>query len=206
MTADNNRVIALAGVFQAAFLASQIANSGSTNSEAMLTSIESLFKIDADSAEDVFGGTQNLRCGLHYLYAQLGLKQSENIEITQYVIALLHLERKLEKNPEMQKKIYDEICISKNRLDHFHSLHENIIAQLADIYSSTISTLRPRIMIQGNPLHLQNNSNASQIRALLLAGIRSAMLWRQCGGGRFQIIMGRKKLALKAQQMLAELS
>lgn len=206
MKTDRDRVIALAGVFQAAFLASQIANTGSANSSEMETSIDSLFKIDADSVDEVYSGVENLRCGLHHLYAQLGLKQSENIEVTQYVIALLHLEKKLRKKPEMQKKIYDEICISQVRLDHFPSHHVNIIAQLADIYSNTISTLRPRIMIQGNPIHLQNNTNANQIRALLLAGIRSAMLWRQCGGGRFQIILGRKKLALKAQQLLADVS
>jgi len=126
--------------------------------------------------------------------------------VSQYVITLLHLESKLEKHPELLKKIHDGICTTQARLEHFPSLHENIIAQLAQIYSDTISTLRPRIMIQGNPLYLQDNTNASRIRALLLAGIRSAMLWRQCGGGRFKIILGRKKLALEAQRLLAELT
>ena len=70
----------------------------------------------------------------------------------------------------------------------------NILAGLADIYSTTISTLSPRIMVRGEPLHLQNPENINRIRALLLAGIRSAMLWRQCGGRRLQILLGRKRL------------
>jgi high frequency lysogenization protein len=44
--------------------------------------------------------------------------------------------------------------------------------------------LSPRIMVNGDPAHLNNPENANRIRALLLAGIRAAMLWRQSGGGR----------------------
>ena len=39
-------------------------------------------------------------------------------------------------------------------------------------------------------VELQSN----KIRSLLLAGIRSAMLWRQCGGKRWQILLGRKRM------------
>ncbi len=205
MKTDKDRVIALAGVYQAAHLASQIANTGTADTETTQTCIDSLFKIDADSVEEVFGGVDKVRFGLDLLFKQLGLKQNKDIEVSRYVITLLHLENKLQKHPDLLSKIHTDICTSQDRLEHFHSLHENIIAQLAEIYSDTISTLRPRIMIQGNPIHLQNSCNASRIRALLLAGIRSAMLWRQCGGGRFKIILGRKKLAIEAQRLLADL-
>ncbi len=42
--------------------------------------------------------------------------------------------------------------------------------------------------------HLQQTDNAAKIRALLLAGIRSARLWRQLGGHRWQLIFSRRKL------------
>ncbi|MCP4993969.1 MAG: lysogenization regulator HflD, partial [Gammaproteobacteria bacterium] len=76
----------------------------------------------------------------------------------------------------------------------FPMLHQNILGQLADIYSQTLSTMQPRIMVNGEPLHLQNSDNTNYIRSLLLAGIRSAMLWHQCGGKRLQIIMSRQKI------------
>lgn len=42
--------------------------------------------------------------------------------------------------------------------------------------------------------HLQDSRNADKVRALLLAGIRSAMLWRQLGGRRWQLLFSRRKL------------
>lgn len=202
MKSDRDRCIALAGVFQAAHMAASIAEQGMTDSSALEASIHSLFKIDAESVEGVYGGLQGVESGLRLIQQQLGEKRTDNVLVTQYVIALLHLERKLSKNSAMQQQIQAGIRSAEERIAHFHLLHPNIIAQLADIYTQTISTLKPRIMVKGEPLHLQNPDNVNRIRALLLAGIRSAMLWRQCGGSRWQVIMGRKRVAEQARRLL----
>mgnify|MGYP002713114640 FL=1 len=202
MKSDRERCIALAGVFQAASLAAQVAEQGMADSRAMEASIHSLFKIDAESVEDVFGGLEGIDTGLRLIQRQLGEKRADNVRVTQYVISLLHLERKLSKKPTMLKQIREGIELATSRSEHFHQLHSNIIAQLADIYSNTVSQLQPRIMVQGEPLHLQNSENVNRIRALLLAGIRSALLWRQCGGNRWQILLKRKQLAAEARRLL----
>lgn len=202
MKSDRDRCIALAGVFQAANMAAKIAEQGIVDTQSMEASIHSLFEIDADSVDSVYGGLQGVESGLRLIQQQLGEKRSDNVLVTQYVIALLHLERKLSKNRAMQQQIQEGIRSAEARIAHFHLLHTNIIAQLADIYTQTISTLKPRIMVKGEPLHLQNPDNVNRIRALLLAGIRSAMLWRQCDGGRWQVIMGRKKIAEQARRLL----
>lgn len=202
MKSDRARCIALAGVFQAAHLATQIAEQGIADTRAMEASIHSLFKIDANSVEDVYAGLEGIDTGLRLIQRQLGEKRADNIRVTQYVITLLHLERKLSRNPAMQEQIREGIELATGRIEHFHQLHTNIIAQLADIYSNSISNLQPRIMVQGDPLHLQNSENINRIRALLLAGIRAAMLWRQCGGNRWQIILKRKRLAEQARRLL----
>ena len=202
MKSDRERCIALAGVFQAASLAAQVAEQGMADSRAMEASIHSLFKIDAESAEDVFGGLEGIDTGLRLIQRQLGEKRADNVRVTQYVISLLHLERKLSKKPAMLKQIREGIELATSRSEHFHQLHSNIIAQLADIYSNTVSQLQPRIMVQGEPLHLQNSENVNRIRALLLAGIRSALLWRQCGGNRWQILLKRTQLAAEDRRLL----
>lgn len=202
MKSNKDRCVALAGVFQAASMAAQMAETGTAESEHMEASIRSLFKINADSVEDVYGGLRGVELGLRLIQRQLGEKQTDNVMVNQYVIALLHLEGKLRKNPAMLEQIKEGIQLADRRMDHYPLLHANIIAQLADIYSNSISTLKPRIMVQGDPLHLQNPDNVNRIRALLLSGIRSAMLWRQCGGGRFQVIFNRKKLAEEARRLL----
>jgi high frequency lysogenization protein len=60
-------------------------------------------------------------------------------------------------------------------------------------------------MISGEQPYLDNEHNASKVRALLLAGIRSAVLWRQCGGSRWQILLGRKKYVIACDRLLAEI-
>jgi len=65
------RVIALAGLFQAVALVRTVAVRGGADPFAMQPSLASIFKIDADSPADVFGGVGNLRPGLETLIAQL---------------------------------------------------------------------------------------------------------------------------------------
>ena len=66
------RVIALAGVFQALALVRAIALRGGCDASAARQSLASIFRIDADTPADVFGGVGNLRLGLETLIAQLG--------------------------------------------------------------------------------------------------------------------------------------
>ena len=53
----------------------------------------------------------------------------------------------------------------------------------------------------GDPNVLQREENAARVRALLLAGIRSAVLWRQTGGRRWQLIFRRRKVATIAREL-----
>ena len=88
--------------------------------------------------------------------------------------------------------------------EHFGLLHENIFANLGEIYQNTISTLQPRIMINGDQDYLSRTETANKIRACILAGIRSAILWRQCGGTRWKFIFYRKKIQAELQILLKQ--
>lgn len=203
MYTDNDRVIALAGVYQAAQLTQQIARRGMADTDAMSASIESLFKVDSTDVIDVYGGLAGVEGGLCLLRDQLSGSDRRDVELTRYAITLIQLEQKLSKHPARLAEISKEIQEATRRLQHFSVLHSNILAQLAAVYKQNISTLQPKIMVKGEPPHLQNPDNINKIRALLLAGIRSAMLWRQVGGLRRQIIFSRKKLINIAQRLLA---
>ena len=199
---NRDRIIALAGIYQAACLTQQIARSGVMDSAAGEISISSLFALNPESVEAVYGGTWGIKTGLKKLYWQLQGGDERDVELTRYVIALMELERKLSKKPEMLQKIGQELEACKERQSHFHLLHSNILAQIAALYAETISTIKPQIMVQGEPIHLQNPDNANKIRAMLLAGIRSAMLWRQVGGKRRWVIFARKRMLEEVKQLL----
>ena len=202
MYTDNDRVMALAGVYQAAWLTQQVARRGVADTEAITASLESLFKIDADDVESIFGGVSGVSLGLRKLHRQLSGSEPRDLELTRYIVALMHLERKLAKQPSLLQRIADEIADATRRRDHFSLLHPNTLAHLADTYKQTVSTLAPKIIVKGEPLHLQNPDNTNRIRALLLAGIRAAMLWRQVGGSRTQVFFRGKIQAALAKGLL----
>jgi len=58
-------------------------------------------------------------------------------------------------------------------------------------------------MVQGKPEYLNTPTNANRIRALLLAGMRAAVLWRQLGGNRLKLLWTRRGIVERAEALLA---
>jgi high frequency lysogenization protein len=202
---DSDRVIALSGVFQAAGLVQQVARKGLISTEKISTSINSLFQLDANSVVDVYGSLDNIAPGLKLAYKQLSANDSRDDELTRYVLSLIQLERKLSKHRHRLEKIRSGITETAARLVHFPATHSNILGVLADIYAENVSTLKPRIMVSGETVYLRNSDNVNRIRALLLSGIRSAMLWRQIGGRRRQLLFSRSRYVDNCKLLLDEL-
>jgi len=203
-----DRTIALAAIFQAAHLVQQLANTGTIDEQDLETCIHSLFHIDVDNAGDAYGGHSKLHTGLNTLIEQLGGKsalsvgnQPKNLYITKYSACIVMLERRLVKNPDMLKTISDGIERASSQMEHFSILHDNVIASLAHIYSQTISNLKPRIMVHGEHIYISNPNHANRIRALLLSAIRAAVLWRQCGGTRWQLLLQRRSIMEEAKRL-----
>lgn len=197
-----NRATAMAALFQCAELVRQIAWEGSADPRAFETSIRSIFTLDASSIEEIYGDIAQLRLGFTMLEQQLGQESSRrDLELTRYVITLLHLERRLRRRGDLVEAIQDGIQASEKQLEFFDLTHDNIIARLADVYQNTISVMGPRIIVQGDQGYLSIPENAARIRALLLAGVRAAVLWRQAGGTRWNLIFGRNKLVAAARRL-----
>jgi high frequency lysogenization protein len=202
---DRERVIALAGLVQALQLVQQVAYARPRDTDALEASIGSIFKLDADSAEDVYGGLEGLRLGLRLLIRQLGgTEERPDLELTRYAVSIVHLERKLNAKPELLQRLRTGIELALAQADHFSLVHENVIANLADSYKNTVSSLTPRVMVNGDPRQLHQPEAANWIRALLLAAMRAAVLWRQAGGSRWRLLLGRKALVRAAEGLVEE--
>lgn len=199
-----DRTLALGALFQSAWLVDQVARTGVLPQAEYETCIGSLFEFSPASTEAVFGSRHEIRRGLQTLLEQMEANaDTRNLYVMRYVAGLIQLERKLNANKAMLEQVGEELQGTGHQLRHFGQTHPNVIARLADIYSNTISTLQPRIMVSGENNHLQKQENANKVRALLLAGIRAAVLWRQCGGNRWQLLLQRRKLVDQARQLLA---
>ena len=200
-----DQTLALAGIYQAASLVKQIANTGKANSAHVESSLETLFRFDADSVEQVYGSIAGVSHGIKILHQHLVDRNSRDIEITKYALSLIMLEKKLAADTTMLEEISKRLNKVESQFDFFSLSHENTIAKLGQIYKETISTLGPKIIVTGEQPYLSSENNASKVRALLLAGIRSAVLWRQCGGSRWQFLFGRKAYITECENILARL-
>lgn len=191
-----DRVIALSALMQTVTLVQQIADSGQVNNDDFSTMLGSLLAINATNTAEVYGGIENLRSGLLQFNQQLSKKKSaKDVVLLRYAIALLHLERKLAKRPAMLDLISREIEQIPQQVDYFGSISSpQVIARFANIYERTVSELNPRVQVYGDASFLQQPDNVNKVRALLLAGIRAAVLWRQKGGNRWQFIFASNKL------------
>jgi high frequency lysogenization protein len=194
--------LALAGVIQATMLVDQVAKTGYVRQDAYKCSIESLFDLNPASTLAVYGGNpQNLRVGLEALRDMLN-GQHKHQDAMRYGLGALHLQKKLASRKDMLNTVANRIAQAATQAEHFSSTHENVIGNLGQIYSETISTFRFRIQVMGDYNYLQQTRIASQIRALLLSSIRSAMLWRQLGGNRWQLLFQRKAMAAIVDNLL----
>jgi len=198
-----DRTMALAGIFQATELVRQAANHGTWSGYAADTCLDSLLAIEADTVDEIYGSSDRLRLGVETLVSVLQ-GDRRHMESLGYAVSIMQLETNFRKKTEMQARVGLELQ-SISILDEGLELHEikDLQAErIADLYTRTISTISPRIVINGRPQHLQIDRTVSWIRTLLFAALRSAVLWRQLGGGRFSLMFGRKKMLEQAQTLL----
>jgi high frequency lysogenization protein len=131
-------------------------------------------------------------------------KDSYYINVIKYTITLLTLAGKLQSRPEMMDSIQKGLSDSKVLQKPDDPLNAAVVAKLAQIYSKTISQMQPRVIVAGQPFHLKDQAITEKIRAILLAGIRSAVLWKQVGGNQLQLLFKRKMYIEEAKHLLAQ--
>jgi high frequency lysogenization protein len=136
----------------------------------------------------------------------LAILQGEEryLESLRYSVGLLQLERKFRRSDKLQAEVgrrLEEIGGHGEELQQ-HEREDLQAGAIATLYSDTVSRLSPRIVVTGRPQYLKNPRTVDWIRTLLLAGLRSATLWSQLGGGRFDLMFGRKTIIREAQSFL----
>ena len=197
------RTLALAGIMQAGELVRQAAWHGTWSGFAASASLNSLFALESESVEGIFGEKARLRLGLETLLAALQ-GESRYTEVLRYAIGLLQIERRFIRSHRLQKQVGDgleQIAHSGTELED-HEREDQQAHAIAQLYSATISQISPRIVVNGKPQYLKSDRTVDWVRTLLLAGLRSAVLWDQLGGGRLELMFGRKKIMREAQSLL----
>jgi len=195
-----DRVLALAGLVQSLHQVRQIAETEANVLNAALTSV---FQLQADSIAEVYGGLAALRTGLIGLRDYLG-NQGKDPLLPKLALSVLQLERRFSRDADMDSRLHQGILQAHALAErHGSRTHPEVIAALGALYAETISQLRPKVMVQGNPHYLGQANVVAEIRAVLLAALRSAVLWRQLGGSYWDFALRRQAMQ---QAVAAQLS
>lgn len=201
------QVIALAGVVQAARMVDQVAKTGSYPAAFFEASLRSLFAFDAPTVDAVYGNIQGVKLGLRSVVDMLtDATNEDHVAMGAYVRGLLKLEDQFGKRPDLQEVVASRLGHVNFKAQHFSDDAVELAASISAIYQDTISNLPYRIKVKGNVQHLQQTKNADLVRTLLLAGLRSAHLWRQLGGRPRHFLFKGGKLAATASDLSRQLS
>ncbi|ETS30326.1 lysogenization regulator HflD [Photorhabdus temperata] len=200
-----NITLALAGICQSSRLVQQLAHENQCDTDAVATMVNSILNTNPASVLDVFGNHEhNLRIGLD---AMLGMFNGSNsrvsADLTRYMLSLMVLERRLSKNQDASDALGNRISQLERQQTYFEPMSEGMFNALAGIYVDVVSPLGPRIQVTGSPDILRNPLVQAKVRAILLAGVRCAVLWQQVGGSRWQLMFSRQRLLQQAKDILA---
>jgi len=146
------------------------------------------------SVLDLYDSTDNLELGVKSLRTMLSDRTKGSADVMRYVIGIMYLSRRLINNPEKIAQVASGIVLAQQQAEHFSPSHDNVIANVAGLYTETVSTMQGRIQVSGDPLYLTQASIAQRVRCLLFSGIRSAFLWHQIGGKRSHLLLQRRRL------------
>lgn len=189
----SERVLALAGLAQALAQVRRIADTGQANASVLETALDSVFRIDASTPSAVYGGAAQLRPGL-MLVQDYFTSRNHDEHLPRLALAVLQLERRFVQDQAMADKVLRGIREQSDNARRQGSSHPDVIAALGALYADTLSHLRPRVLVQGNPHYLGQPGVVAEVRAVLLAAVRSAVLWRQLGGSYWDFLLRKRAM------------
>ncbi len=203
-----DRTIALAGLFQAAQAVNDLSKTSLCDEFSYKPLVESLFILDPESTLDVYGNDlRNLEGGLTLLsQVSNNTFNKEHGDAARYALSMLAVQKQLSQDSSMLDTISSRLKHLQYGQEHFSGNSANLASSLSGLYQDTISTLKFRIQVTGNMQYLTDTVVSDRIRTMLFAGIRSAMLWRQLGGTKWQLILGRGDIERNSQKLLKQIS
>ena len=190
-----NDILSLAAVLQAVSLVDGIAFTGKVKDNVCFkASIYSLFEQTNDDVAAIYSSVDNLKLGIDNLelYLSRDTRGEDFTNRVRYMTQLNRLAIMLSDNQKMAENIGEALAEANKHKKSVNSL----VTYLAKTYYDNFSSLptKNRIVVLGKKENLKIEKNVNMIRALLFAGVRASLLWREHGYGVLSLLLRRKKM------------
>ena len=214
-TTLRHRAISLAGLWQALVLIQQVASirglsSGSTHY--MHTSLNSVTVLSPKTIDEVYGGISGIELGLEkFEYFDQSIFTMRG-ELVGYFVDVLKVAGHLSQH--QHKDMRDDMRKSLKQVRKQYTIKSSktcdtgnveFYKEVNDLYLNTISRLPHRISLFGHTDRLSVPAVTHKLRSLLMAAVRSAMLWRQFDGSIHGLLWEKKQIVEQAQHLLGQL-
>lgn len=209
----DDKVVALAGLCQAAALVAEIAEKDQLDEAALVSSVRSILNIDVVNVVEVYDGPQNLTLGFEHLQKLLsGLSGLTAQSQIRYMMSMDQLANRLTSARHTQSlvgtgieeiKTMHSTTLATDESGEFDQWElQDLYQQLGMLYQKSLSLLAPRIIVKGAKGTLSSQQNVAKLRSALFAGVRAAYLWHQLGGRRWHLLFQRPAYRQRIEQWL----
>lgn len=193
------QTLALAAVLECCILVQRMAKTGGVDENRLGRMVRTALNLDTPDPETLYGGVDDLRRGLDMIadVARARL-DPQQIDVLRMTIAALKLQGSLKRNQACRERLGAGL-LAVNRRNEDVPFSDELYFSLNEIYTDTLSPLRPRIVVKGSHGHLQNAVLVAKVRSALLAAVRNAYLWHQLGGRQWKLVLLRSRYAAFAR-------
>ncbi len=204
MSINKGQTLALAAVSQSCILLQRMARNGSVDENLLSRMVATSLVLEAMEPHTLFGGADGVRYGLQFITALFSRRPDpEQLEVLRLVNGILQVQGSLRRNHAVRQKLGNRLAVIAGE-SYQVPFPESAYASLNEAYTDTISQLKPRIIVHGEPEHLKNPILVAKVRSGLLAAVRAAYMWYQLGGRRWHLLLFRRQYDLQARTLLSE--
>ena len=205
MSAFKDQVLALTALIQAATLASELALTGVCDHVAAQMLIDAVYVVNTPSTEQLYPASQltgGLKTFITLFDTRHTLKPAHQ-SLARYIVKLNALAKKLTRNPTLLAALSVRLKQAGMQHDFFVGDVDRHALALSELYLWLAAELKIDFKLMGQAQYLQDSERVNRIRALLLAGVRAAVLWQQLGGNAWRLWWRRKTYLSTSKQLLS---
>lgn len=201
---NRQQLLSLAAVVQCGILVQRMARTGSADENNLARMVRTALSLDTPDTDTLYDGVSDIHRGLEMIVSVGAARPAaEQVDILRMTNGALQLQGSLRDSDLFRDKLGRRLA----KLDFGSKpvpYADDVYFALNDIYTETLSQLRPSIVVNGAQGHLQSAVLVAKVRSALLAAVRNAWLWHQVGGRRWHLLVFRRRYAELARAVLRD--